>query len=249
MDSLETDIDLSRHTPVCIVIPTYNEADNIPQLVSRIDSLGISDLVLLLVDDNSPDGTADLADLIGKDFEVSVKVLRRSAKAGLGTAYIEGFHWALDRDFNAIIQMDADLSHPPEYITKMLKLLDVCQVVVASRYMNSGSVDKNWNWTRKLLSRVGNYGVRKIAGLKLSDATSGFKAYRKSTLALIDFELTKCKGFGFQCEIAYMCQVMGFKIFELPIVFPRRQFGNSKMSLGIIAEAIVKIIRIRVKFP
>jgi len=248
MFTFQNKIDSSRHTSICVVIPTYNEGHNIPRLIARLEALGISDLTILLVDDNSPDGTADLAESMGKDSDICVCILRRTAKSGLGTAYIKGFHWALERDFNMVIQMDADLSHAPECIPKMLQLLDRYQVVVGSRYIANGSVDKHWHWARKFLSWMGNYGIRKIAGLNVNDVTSGFKAYRRSALSCIDFDLVRCRGFGFQSEIAYICQLMNFKIVELPITFSDRQLGNSKMSLGIVTEAIVKIIRMRVKF-
>ena len=244
----EDDVPLARQMSVCVVIPTYNEAPNIPQLIYRIKTLGIPDLLLLFVDDNSPDGTADLSELLGKESGVTVKVIRRLAKFGLGTAYREGFRWALEEDFNFIIQMDADLSHPPECIPKMLKLLEVYQVVIGSRYVAHGSVDKNWSWSRKLLSWFGNYAIRKIAGLNVVDSTSGFKAYRKSALNSIDFDKTKCRGFGFQVEVVYLCQLLGFKMVELPIVFLDRQVGTSKMSMGIIIEAVIKIVQMRFTF-
>ena len=153
----------------------------------------------------------------------------------------------MERELNVIIQMDADLSHSPEYIPKMLQLLDKYQVVVGSRYITNGVVGEDWHWTRKFISWIGNYAIRKIAYLQINDVTSGFKAYRRSALSCIDFDLARCKGFGFQCEIAYICQLMGLKIVELPIIFSDRQLGTSKMSLGIIMEAVVKMIYIRVK--
>lgn len=238
---------LYSSTSICIVVPTYNEADNVPQLITGIEALGISDLTLVLVDDNSPDGTADLAESVGKNSDICVYVLRGRSKSGLGTAYVKGFRWVLEREFNVIIQMDADLSHSPEYIPKMLQLLDKYQVVVGSRYITNGVVDEDWHWTRKFISWIGNYAIRKIAYLQINDVTSGFKAYRRSALSCIDFDLARCKGFGFQSEIAYICQLMGLKIVELPIIFSDRQLGTSKMSLGIIMEAVVKMIYIRVK--
>ena len=176
-----------REKNVAVIVPTYNEAENIPALSRRLSALDIENLRLIIVDDNSPDGTADVAKSVESEFKGSIDVISRESKQGLGTAYIAGFSHALDQDADFIIQMDADLSHSPEYIPAFLEELSDNDVVVGSRYIKGGGVDKSWTLKRRLLSSWGNIFIRSITGVKVKDVTSGFKAYRRDALGKLDF--------------------------------------------------------------
>ena len=231
---------------VCVVIPTYNEADNLASLVARIFDLNIDGLRLLIVDDSSPDGTGELARSLSLEYENEIKVISRSSKEGLGTAYKEGFGFALSTDCNFVIQMDADLSHRPEYIPEMLELLKKYDVVVGSRYVDGGVTDQGWSRSRSILSGVGNFGIKLVAGINVNDATSGFKAFRISSLNVIPWENIRCKGFGFQAEVAFHCQRLKQSVHEMPIIFDDRLIGQSKMSMGIVVEAMFRMILLRI---
>ena len=231
---------------VCVVIPTYNEADNLTNLVSRLFDLNIDGLCLIIVDDSSPDGTGELARSLSNKYENDIEVISRPSKDGLGTAYKEGFEFALSTDCNFVIQMDADLSHRPEYIPEMLSLLKNFDVVVGSRYVDGGVTDQGWGKGRKILSGVGNVGIKLVSGISVNDATSGFKAFRISALRIIPWENISCKGFGFQAEVAFHCQRLKHSVYELPIVFDDRLIGKSKMSIGIVVEAMLRMIFLRI---
>ncbi len=232
---------------VAVVAPTYNEAANMPELVSRLFSLGIAGLHLYVVDDNSPDGTAEVVRRLALDHDGRIEVISRSAKLGLGTAYVAGFTRALEDGCDYVVQMDADLSHVPDHLPTMLRKLENADVVVGSRYTENGGSDPNWGLKRRLLSAFGNHVIRFVTGLKVKDVTSGFKAYTGAALNSLDMDGFRCKGFGFQSEVAYQCQSRGHIVLEHPIIFIDRTKGKSKMSMHIIAEAIWKLTLLRLR--
>ena len=228
-----------------IIVPTYNEAKNLPLLLKQVMALGISGLELLIVDDNSPDGTAQVVEDTGAKYQNRVHLLRRARKEGLGPAYVAGFKEALRLGADVVIQMDADLSHPPQSIPVMLESIKVADVVVGSRYVPGGGVTSNWGLSRRLLSRGGDLYVRWILGLRVHDTKSGFKAFRRTVVESLPLEALHSKGYIFQSELIYLCQKMGFDVTEVPYVFLDRQEGRSKMSLRIIVEALWRSYQIR----
>ena len=230
---------------VAVVVPTYNEAENLPVLVRRLFALNIPNPRLIVVDDGSPDGTGEVATKLAQQFGGRLEVIQRGRKLGLGTAYVAGFSRALSEGADYVLQMDADLSHTPEYIPELLKELKDADVVVGSRYVPGGGVDETWGLRRRLLSSVGNLGIRVIAGLRVRDATSGFKAFRGSVLSSLDLTRFRCKGFAFQAELAHACQRRGYEVVEHPIVFASRAKGRSKMSLAIVVEAVWRLLPLR----
>ena len=232
---------------LAVVVPTYNEAANLPQLAERLFRLGIPNTRLIVVDDNSPDGTADVAEKLTETWDGRVEVIRRPGKMGLGTAYIDGFKRALDEGADYVVQMDADLSHGPEYIVEFLATLTRADVVVGSRYAAGGGTDEAWSWRRRLLSSLSNHGIRAVGGIRVRDATSGFKGYRGDALKSLEMSRFKCRGFGFQAEVAKECQRRGFKVVEQPILFVDRTHGQSKMSLSIVVEAFWRLLLMRWK--
>ena len=232
---------------VAVVVPTYNEAENLPELARRIFGLGIADARLIVVDDGSPDGTAEVARGLTERFDGRVELIERLGKHGLGTAYVEGFSRALNDGAEYVVQMDADLSHAPEDIPALLEALREADVAVGSRYVPGGGVDRKWKASRRLLSYLANVAIRLVAGLKVRDATSGFKAFRAVSLGMLDPVEFRCRGFGFQSEVAHACQRLGFNIVEHPIVFVDRAEGKSKMSLTIALEASWRLLPLRWK--
>lgn len=228
-----------------IVVPTYNEADNLPLLAERLFSLGVPDVKMIVVDDNSPDGTAEVARALNDKYDNRLDLIERKSKNGLGTAYKIGFRHAIEQGAEYVIQMDADLSHAPEYIPEFIKALDNADVVVGSRYTEGGGTDGAWHFRRHALSSIANYGIRAVVGLKVKDSTTGFKAFRADALHEIDFDEFRCKGFGFQAEVAYACQRIGHRIVEHPIMFYDRVHGESKLSLSIILEALWRLFLLR----
>ncbi len=232
---------------VAVVVPTYNEAANMTELVSRLFSLKIAGLQLYVVDDNSPDGTADVARRLSDTYGGRIEVITRQAKLGLGTAYVAGFTKALDDGCDYVVQMDADLSHVPDHLPSMLRKLEGADVVVGSRYTENGGSDPSWGVKRRLLSAFGNHVIRFVTGLKVKDVTSGFKAYTAAALRSLDMSAFRCEGFGFQSEVAYQCQSRGHVVLEHPIIFIDRTMGKSKMSVHIIVEAIWKLTLLRLR--
>lgn len=230
---------------IAIVVPTFNEVHNLPQLVERLFSLQLPTLELIIVDDNSPDGTGRMAEQLAQRYPGRIQVVHREAKLGLGTAYIEGFRRALERQADIIIQMDADLSHPPEYIPTFLHMLESSDVVVGSRYVRGGHIDGRWHLGRRLLSRLGNVYARWASGLRVRDATSGFKAFRRRVLEHVDLRSFRCRGFAFQAEVAHTCQRLGYRMVEYPIHFAERLQGRSKISWNIIWEALWTLPQLR----
>ncbi|MCY3637534.1 MAG: glycosyltransferase [Chloroflexi bacterium] len=228
-----------------IVVPTFNEAENLPLLAERLFALRLPDLRLVVVDDNSPDGTAEVARRLNEQYDNRIDLIERQSKDGLGTAYKVGFRHAIEQGAGYVLQMDADLSHAPEYIPDFLKTLRQSDVVVGSRYTQGGGVDKDWRFRRHLLSSLANYGIRAVVGLKVKDATTGFKAFRADALNALDFDEFRCKGFGFQAEVAYACQHGNYRVVEHPITFYDRAHGESKLSMGIIIEALWRLFLLR----
>ena len=220
-----------------VVTPTYNEADSLPVLVARARA-ALPDAALLIVDDASPDGTGALADdLAGADPQVHV--LHRSAKAGLGSAYRAGFAWGFERDYEAFVEMDADLSHDPADLPRLLHALRGADLAIGSRYVPGGGV-VDWPRRRLLLSRGGNRYVRLVTGLPVADATSGFRAFRRTLLAALDVPGLASEGYCFQVETALRAWRGGFRVVEVPITFVERTHGASKMSRAIVLEAVTR---------
>ena len=232
---------------VTVVVPTYNEAGNLPELARRLFALELPNLRLLIVDDGSPDGTGEVAREVAARYNGRLELVQRGSKLGLGTAYVAGFGRALEAGAGSVVEMDADLSHAPEYIPALLDGLAQAEVVVGSRYVPGGGVDQTWGLPRRLLSSLGNSGIRLITGLEVKDATSGFKAFRGSVLEELDVSRFQCKGFAFQAEVAHACQRRGYKVAEYPIVFAGRAEGRSKMSLAILFEAVWRLLPLRWK--
>jgi dolichol-phosphate mannosyltransferase len=232
---------------ITVVIPTYNEAENLPKLVSTLLSLPLTDLRVLIVDDNSPDGTGRIADRLGEETG-RVLTLHRSGKLGLGTAYISGFRQALAQGAEAVAQMDADFSHPPEKLAEMAAALENCDVVLGSRYVPGGSVDERWSFFRKALSAWGNFYARTILSLPMRDVTGGFRLWRRSTLEGMPLERIRSNGYIFQVEMAFVASLLGYRFCEVPIYFADRRWGQSKMTLRIQLEAAIRTWQLRSQY-
>ena len=226
---------------ITIVIPTYNEAENLPRLVSALFALPLPELRLLVVDDNSPDGTGQMAEDLGKQYAGRISVLHRPGKMGLGSAYRQGFQRALDDGAEAVLQMDADFSHPVEKIPQLAETLSGCDIVIGSRYISGGSVDENWPLWRKLLSGFGNLYARTILGLKNHDVTGGFRLWKAATLKAMPFDRIRSNGYVFQVETCYVASRLGFIAREVPIYFADRRWGKSKMNFRIQLEAALRV--------
>lgn len=226
-----------------IIIPTYNEKENITRLIPEV-LVQDDNIEIMVVDDNSPDGTGDLVEWISRD-NARVHLMRRPGKLGLGTAYISGFREALTRpDIECVFEMDADFSHQPKYIPEFLKAIRSADVILGSRYVPGGGV-RNWGLIRKVLSRGGSIFSRFMLGLPAYDCTGGFRCYRRQVLEALDFERINSEGFGFQVEMLHECNKKGFRIKEIPIVFPDREKGASKISKKIVFEAFFLVCRLR----
>ena len=230
-----------------IVLPTYNERENLRDALGRIREVADGDdvrLHTLIVDDNSPDGTGELADELAREVP-DVSVLHRSGKAGLGKAYVAGFRKALDMGAERIFEMDADLSHDASYLPHFLRLIDQgADLVLGSRYVKGGGVE-NWTLPRKIISRGGCLYAQTILGLPLHDLTGGYKCFRRRVLETIDLDAIDTKGYGFQIEMTYRTYKLGFNVAELPIIFVDRKVGESKMSNDIVVEAMKNVWKLR----
>jgi dolichol-phosphate mannosyltransferase len=231
-----------------VVVPTYNEAENLPKLVSALFSLPVDNLCLLVVDDNSPDGTGELAETLVCEHPGCMSVLHRRGKAGLGTAYIAGFQSALKAGATAIAQMDADFSHPPEKLVELAEALQCCDMVLGSRYVPGGSVDERWPSWRKGLSAWGNIYARTILGLPICDVTGGFRVWRRETLLRMPLEQVRSNGYAFQIEMVYIAHLLGFTHTEVPFYFADRRWGQSKMSFRIQREAAIRVWQMRYRY-
>jgi dolichol-phosphate mannosyltransferase len=231
---------------VMVVIPTYNEADNLRALIGELLALALAGLEILIVDDNSPDGTGQIADELTHQYPNRVHVLHRAGKLGLGTAYLTGFRYALEHGANHVVQMDADFSHSPSYIPDFVKAMEDYDVVVGSRYVSGGQLDERWGWWRYFLSWWANtVYARVILGLKVKDATAGFKCWRRATLEGIDLGRVRSNGYVFQVEMAYLAEKLGYRLLEIPIYFEDRRIGRSKMTLPVKIEAALRTWQIR----
>lgn len=226
---------------ITVVIPTYNEAENLPKLMSALFSLPLSGLQVLIVDDNSPDGTGKLAEELSGEYNGRIEVLHRAGKLGLGTAYITGFKHALAAGADLLAQMDADFSHPTEKLVEMVKAAADADVVIGSRYVPGGKLDERWSIWRKMLSGWGNFYARTILGLPMRDVTGGFRLWKRQVLETMPLDRVRSSGYGFQVEMAYIASRLGFSFAEIPIYFADRQWGKSKMSFGIQIEAAIRV--------
>jgi dolichol-phosphate mannosyltransferase len=227
-----------------VVIPTYNEAENLPRLVSALFDLRLNELQILIVDDNSPDGSGRLAEELAQKYIGRMQVLHRTGKLGLGTAYLGGFRQAMQMGAQAIAQMDADFSHPPEKLPILVEALECCDVALGSRYIPGGSVDVRWPLWRKGLSAFGNLYARSILGIPIQDVTGGFRVWRRETLAGMPLECVQSNGYAFQVEMIYLAHLLGYVASEIPFYFADRRWGQSKMSFRIQREAAVRVWRI-----
>lgn len=224
---------------VLVVLPTYNEAATIETVLRRVRA-ALPDDGVLVVDDGSPDGTADIAERIGKELG-SVEVLRRPAKAGLGSAYRAGFRWGLERGWDAMVEMDSDLSHDPDALPDLVAPLSQgFDLVIGSRYVPGGSIP-NWKRSRLLLSRGANIYASIVLGLPVTDSTAGFRAYRADMLRRLDLDAIRADGYGFQIEMCYRVLQHGGRVTEVPIRFVDREIGESKMSAHIVVEAFLLV--------
>ena len=227
-----------------VIIPTYNEKENIEKIIRKVFSLD-GDYHILIIDDGSPDGTANIVKNLQKEFGKNLFIVERKGKLGLGTAYIAGFKWALEHDYDYIFEMDADFSHNPD---DLHKLYEACEkgagLAIGSRYCNGISV-VNWPIGRVIMSYYASAYVRTVLGMKIFDCTAGFKCYTKEVLQTIDLNNIQMNGYGFQIEMKYTTYKLGFKIKEVPIIFINRTEGTSKMSSGIFGEAFWGVLKMR----
>lgn len=230
-----------------VVIPTYNEANNLTDITAALFALDVDDLHILIVDDASPDGTGQLAEQLAKKaYPGRLHVIHRPGKLGLGTAYIQGFTWGLERGAQTIIQMDADFSHSPAYIQQMIEQISNYDVVVGSRYVGGGQLDERWGWWRWFLSWWANsIWTRGILGVETRDATAGYKCWRRSALERIGLERINSNGYVFQVEMTFISEKLNFRIKEIPIYFEDRRIGQSKMSVPVKIEAALRVFEIR----
>ena len=225
-----------------IIIPTYNELENLRPLLDKVFSFA-PDTDVLIVDDNSSDGTGKLADAI-HDENPQVNVLHRAGKFGLGTAYIAGFKYAVQHNYDAAFEMDADFSHDPRYLPDFLKAIENADLVIGSRYVPGGDTP-DWSPVRKFISGGGNIFARFMLGLPVHDCTAGYRCYRREVLESIDLDTIQSEGYAFQVEMVYRVSQKGFKIVETPIVFMDRRVGKSKMSRQIVIEGFIYVLRAR----
>jgi dolichol-phosphate mannosyltransferase len=225
-----------------IIIPTYNERENIPRLLEEIFQYA-TNTDILIVDDNSPDGTGKLADQYAENDE-RVRVLHRAGKLGLGTAYIAGFQYAIEHAYEAAFEMDADFSHQPKFLPDFLKKIETADLVIGSRYIHGGTTP-DWPLFRKVISGGGNLYIRLMLGIPIHDCTAGYRCYRTDLLKGIKLETIQLQGYAFQIEMTYRAWKSGYRIVETPIAFPDRQLGTSKMSGKIIAEGFFHVLKTR----
>jgi dolichol-phosphate mannosyltransferase len=223
-----------------VIVPTFNEADNLPALAAELWALPVPDLKLLIVDDASPDGTGQVGEELASRRPGKMMVIHRPGKMGIGSAYITGFKAALAAGAEAVVQMDADFSHSPAYLPEFLERLEHEDAVFGSRYVKGGQVDERWSVGRVMLSWFGNAYARAILGLPVRDATGGFRMWRRETLLGMPLDRVRSNGYVFQVEMAYLAHRLGYHILELPIYFEDRRIGQSKMSFQIQVEAAIR---------
>ena len=230
-----------------IIIPTYNEKENIEKIILKVFSLDI-DFDILIVDDGSPDGTADIVKKIQKSYSKNLHIVERTGKLGLGTAYIYGFKWALKNNYDYIFEMDADFSHDPDDLIRLYKACheDKGDVAIGSRYIKGVNI-VNWPMSRLLMSFFASKYVKIITGMPIQDSTAGFKCYRRSVLEKINLEKIQFVGYAFQIEMKFTAWKYGFNVVEVPVIFTDRQEGASKMSGGIFFEAFFGVMQMKIK--
>lgn len=227
-----------------VIIPTYNEKENVEKMIRKVFSLEIL-FHILIVEDNSPDGTAEIVKKLMKEFPEQLHILERKGKLGLGTAYIAGFKWALEKNYCFIFEMDCDFSHNPNDLERLYQAaVDGADVAIGSRYISGINV-VNWPLERVLMSYLASIYVRIFTGMNIHDTTAGFKCYRRKVLETIEFEKIKLIGYGFQIEMKFTAYKFGFKIIEVPIIFTDRKEGTSKMSGGIFNEALWGVLKMK----
>lgn len=229
-----------------VIIPTYNEKENVEKMVRKVFSLE-TPFHLLIVEDNSPDGTAEIVKNLQREFPEQLHILERKGKLGLGTAYIAGFKWALENDYDYIFEMDCDFSHNPDDLERLLQaIIKGADVAIGSRYISGINV-VNWPLGRVLMSYFASMYVRIVTGMNVKDTTAGFKCYKRKVLETIEFEKIKLIGYGFQIEMKFTAYKFGFNIVEVPIVFTDRKEGTSKMSGGIFNEALWGVLKMKLR--
>ncbi|MBR0029470.1 MAG: polyprenol monophosphomannose synthase [Bacteroidales bacterium] len=227
-----------------VIIPTYNEVENVEKIIRAVLALP-EGFEILIIDDGSPDGTAGVVKGLQGEFATRLHIIERSGKLGLGTAYLTGFRWALEKDYDYVFEMDADFSHAPSDLPRLLKACtDGADMAIGSRYCNGVSV-VNWPIGRILISYFASVYVRKVLGFRIFDSTAGFICYSRKVLETIDLDAVQMKGYGFQIEMKYTAYKLGFKIAEVPVIFVNRKEGTSKMSGGIFGEAFWGVIKLR----
>jgi dolichol-phosphate mannosyltransferase len=226
-----------------VIVPTYNERENIPRLLPEILSRDPR-LEVLVVDDNSPDGTGDIVASMAST-EPRIHLLGRAGKLGLGTAYLDGFRWGLDRGYDCLFEMDADFSHDPAHLPKFLEAIESYDVVLGSRYLHGRVTVVNWPIGRLLLSYFANVYARWVTGLPIADATGGFKCFRREVLQALELGRVESNGYAFQIEMSFRAWKKGFRLGEIPIMFVDRDIGESKMSKKIVREAVWRVWRLR----
>jgi dolichol-phosphate mannosyltransferase len=238
--------DAGQHGRSLVVLPTYNERDNLPPIVAAVLSQA-PDIDVLVVDDASPDGTGQIADRLAAEQPGRVSILHRAGKRGLGTAYIEGFLLALERGYDFVLEMDADFSHDPADVLRLrAAVIGGADVAVGSRWVGHGGT-RNWSLLRTFISRGGSLYARWILGLPVNDLTSGFKCFSRHVLERLDLQRIRSNGYGFQVEMNYRCHQQGFRIAEVPIVFVDRRVGKSKMGTHIVVEAMFVVLGLRLQ--
>jgi dolichol-phosphate mannosyltransferase len=226
---------------ITVIIPTYNEAENMPRMISALFSLPLPELKLLVVDDNSPDHTGQIVEDLASQHPGHISVLHRPGKMGLGAAYIAGFQRALADGAEAMCQMDADFSHPPEKLVELAETLKTCDIAVGSRYVRGGRLDEHWPLWRKGLSAWANFYARTILGISQRDVTGGYRLFRREAILRLPLERICSSGYVFQVELAYLAHLLGLFSKEIPIYFAERRWGASKMSLRIQLEAALRV--------
>lgn len=231
-----------------VVIPTYNEAQNLPDLVDCLLNLPIEKINLLIVDDDSPDGTGIVADNLSHKFPSQLFVIHRKGKQGLGSAYLCGFNQALEASSDFIAQMDADFSHPPQLLLSLQDALDSSDIALGSRYIPGGGIDQNWPLWRRNLSEFGNLYSRVILRLPIMDATGGLKMWKREVLAHMPLHRVRSNGYAFQVEMSYIAYLLGYRFSEIPFYFVDRYQGKSKMSLKIQLEAAIRVWQMRYEY-
>lgn len=236
-------MDAFEITRALVIVPTFNERENLPRLLPMILDQDAR-LDVLVIDDGSPDGTGDVADAIARE-NPRVQVLHRAGKLGLGTAYIAGFRWGIERGYDVMLEMDADFSHDPGHLPQFLRAVGEYELVLGSRYLNGRVTVVNWPIGRLLLSYFANAYARKVTGLPVADATGGFKAFRRAVLQDLNLDAVESEGYAFQIEMSFRAWKRGHTIGEIPIIFVDRTLGESKMSKKIVREAVWRVWKLR----